>query len=439
MTETISKVKTEYPISSNYCAKWSVVEGIREIIANAMDTKQSYTIQWHDGYGYIEDTGRGFPKECLILGEGEEKNDTQIGQFREGLKIAGLVFARIGRSFSGSTVGYDFQFYMGASAVFDCDVLFMEFDPNDRWAGTLIKFECSESELDVAKSLFLTHATDEPFLVPDRPGQLFINKVFVHSIDNAMYGYNIADKNAANRDRSILNMEHVKKAISRIWEKIDNAEYIEAYLSAGEQYIEHDVIVHVSELCKPAWYKVLARLHGSKYCLFDTPENAHQIIEWGYQVITPISWDQAYTLHSYLNVPYCADVLSERIKEDYVDYMPKLSPQQLRLYNIAVNIATAYYEEPINIMVVEKLSHLTDSDCLAHTDHEANVIRITPRLIDKGLKVLTGAIVHEQTHLLHGHNDATRAFEHDLTSVIGDLIVKLNKHELLQRSAQNND
>jgi len=419
----------EYPISSNYCAKWSIVEGIREIIANALDTKKPYTVKWENGYGYVSDTGGGFPKECLILGEGESKDETQIGQFREGLKIAGLVFARNNRFFKGKTVGYTFNFRMAQSSTFDCKTLFMDFEENDRESGTVVVFECSEAELDIAKDMFI-EGKDEEFLLEDRPGKLYINKVFVQKIDNAMYGYNISDKGAANRDRSILNMDNVKSSIRRVWEKLENKDHIQAYLKAQEQNIEHDITICIGSKSKPIWIEEIERIYGKKYCIFDSEEYAHQIRDWGYIIIKPLTYHVKSTLHYYLDIPLCSEILEKRIKEEYKDYLPYLTPQQLRTYNMAIDMVELYIEEPINIMVVEKISFLEDSDSVAEADRDNNIVRITPKSIDRGLKKLVGSIIHERAHLANGNNDATRAFENDLTEIIGDLIVKLNKQML---------
>jgi len=421
----------EYPISANYCSKWSVVEGIREIIANALDTKQPYNLKWENGYGYVSDAGTGFPKECLILGEGETKDETQIGQFREGLKIAGLVFARNKRFFKGKTVGYAFNFRMAQSETFDCETLFVDFEANDRTSGTVVVFECSESELDIAKSLFI-EGNNEAFIVPDRPGELFINKSFVQKIENAMYGYNISDKEAANRDRSILNMENVKTSIRKIWQEIEESKYIKAYLTTDEQHIEHEITFYLNkESIKKVWIDVIESLYGKKYCLYDSDEYAHRVREWGYRVINTLTYSMKSTLNSYLGIPTCADILENRLKEDYVDFTPKLSPQQLRVYNMALDIVELYYEEPINIMVVEKISFLESGDARAESDREENIIRITPNAIDRGLKKLVGSIVHEETHLRGGNSDSSRSFEADLTDVIGDVLVKLNKSMLI--------
>jgi len=421
----------EYPISANYCAKWSIVEGIREIISNAMDTKLEFTTGWDNGYGYVHDNGNGFPKECLILGEGESKDDTQIGQFREGLKIAGLVFARERRFFRGKTVGYTFNFRMAQSTTFDCETLFMDFEQNEQEKGTIVTFECTEAEIDIAKALFLKDERDTAFIVPDRPGELFINKSFVHKIDKALYGYNIADKNAANRDRSILNMDNVKDSIQKIWNTIEGERFIKTYLKSTEQFIEHEITISVNPKCKHIWHEELEKIYGSKYCVFDDEQYAHQVADWGYRVIKPLTYSMKSTLNYYLDVPMCRDILENHIKKEYTDFTPNLSPHQLKIYNLALDMAYLYYEEPLNIMVVEKISFLEEDDSRAMADRDNNRILITPKAIDRGLKKLIGSIIHEQTHLTKGHNDSSRAFEDDLTEVIGDLLVKMNKQMLI--------
>ncbi len=420
---------TEYPISEKYCSKWTIVEAIREIIANAMDTKMPYVIEWSDGFGCVRDQGLGFPKECLILGEGEDKDGTQIGQFREGLKIAGLVFAREKRFFRGRTIGYEFNFRMAQSETFDCETLFMDFEEEGLEKGTEIVFECTEGEIDIAKSLFI-EGTDKAFLVPDRKGELFINRVFVYKIDNAMYGYNIADKDATNRDRSVLNMENVKSSIRKIWQGIEESKYIRAYLKAETQHIEHEVTLYIEKSHKQLWLDEIGNIYGTKFCIYDDERYAHQVVDWGYKVINPPTYSMRSTLQNYLDIPTCKEILEGKIKQEYVDFTPNLSSQQLRTYNIALDMIESYYEEPINIMVVEKIGFLEDGDSRAEADSEANIVRITPKAIDRGLKKLIGSIAHEQTHLNGGHPDASRSFENDLTDTIGDLIVKLNKSML---------
>jgi len=421
----------EYPISANYCAKWSIAEAIREIISNAMDTGYNYNIYWNNGYGYVEDSGPGFPKECLILGEGEEKTNDQIGQFKEGLKIAGLVFARNNRAFIGSTEGFSFSFKMGDSDVFDCRVLCIEiFENTESTTGTSIKFECSEAELDIARSLFLDDPRPGDFIIIDRPGEIFINKMFVTSIDNCLFGYNITNKNAANRDRAIVDTNYLRFSIATIWSRTDDHHVIKKYLESKKCKLEHTISFSIDNSTAITWNEVINEYYGKRCCLYDIATSARQVEEFGYTVIVPVTFNVKFILNYYLNIPYASDVLKNRVIESYTDITSQLTPMQLRVYNTAISIIEQYFEEPINIEVVERISFLEDGDCIAHYDSKHKIIRVTPKVIDKGLKYLVGIIAHEMVHSLTGDDDLTRAFEDSLTATIGDLLVKLNKNYL---------
>ena len=99
----MEKNVVEYPLSPKYIPSWSVMMALRELIANALDSKNSPSFTWKDGYAFIEDEGPGIPKPFWIIGEG---NHGEIGQFGEGLKLAMLVLARENRNVTVDTVGY---------------------------------------------------------------------------------------------------------------------------------------------------------------------------------------------------------------------------------------------------------------------------------------------------------------------------------------------
>jgi len=86
MTDKLTRV--EYPISAGYVQRRGIKEVLRELLANAVDAKAKdmcgyadIEAYWKDGYAYVEDNGTGFSKSCLMLGEGEEKTNKDIGQF----------------------------------------------------------------------------------------------------------------------------------------------------------------------------------------------------------------------------------------------------------------------------------------------------------------------------------------------------------------------
>ena len=86
----------EYPITANYMSHWTVRQATRELLQNALDSGE-YIIQ--DGTcGEYVITNRLYKPvtldELTLLGETDKHDNSSIGRFGEGFKLAMLVFAR---------------------------------------------------------------------------------------------------------------------------------------------------------------------------------------------------------------------------------------------------------------------------------------------------------------------------------------------------------
>ena len=68
-----------YMISPSYCKNWTVKEAIREILANALDTKKKIDIGWVGGECFVRDRGDGMAAKALLIGE-STKGENDIGQ-----------------------------------------------------------------------------------------------------------------------------------------------------------------------------------------------------------------------------------------------------------------------------------------------------------------------------------------------------------------------
>ena len=79
-----------FPIAKSYVADWTVEDAKRELLQNAMDTKN-----WHidEHTNALISTGT-ISRRHWLMGV-SEKTDS-IGKFGEGLKLAALVLAREG-------------------------------------------------------------------------------------------------------------------------------------------------------------------------------------------------------------------------------------------------------------------------------------------------------------------------------------------------------
>lgn len=100
--------QVDYMIDLRYGQKdWDMSSALREVIANAIDTKSNYSYSWKDGIAVITDQGTGLPKSAFVMGASTKSSDvSSIGMFGEGLKMCIVTALRYGRKISIRTMGY---------------------------------------------------------------------------------------------------------------------------------------------------------------------------------------------------------------------------------------------------------------------------------------------------------------------------------------------
>lgn len=85
-------------ISRDYVVKWSVWESAREFIQNALDTKK-YKITYTDSELTITTNAGALDRRNLLLGVSSKRDDdSSIGTYGEGFKLAMLVMLREGKT-----------------------------------------------------------------------------------------------------------------------------------------------------------------------------------------------------------------------------------------------------------------------------------------------------------------------------------------------------
>lgn len=83
-------------ITEDYVSHWSWWQGARELMQNAIDTKD-FDIEFGDTYMIIRSRGGSVPVSGLLMGSSTKRDDTStIGKFGEGLKVGMLVLLREG-------------------------------------------------------------------------------------------------------------------------------------------------------------------------------------------------------------------------------------------------------------------------------------------------------------------------------------------------------
>jgi hypothetical protein len=93
--------KTSLNVKTSYCPRWTMQHAVREVVQNAQDCKSlGGTAEYShrgDTLTVISTGGGSLDERALVFGETSKADDDRaIGQFGDGLKVALVVFARLG-------------------------------------------------------------------------------------------------------------------------------------------------------------------------------------------------------------------------------------------------------------------------------------------------------------------------------------------------------
>jgi hypothetical protein len=243
---------------------WSVVEAIRELIANAIDehlltgTAEPQIVEEADGW-HVRDFGRGVTTDHLTQNESAEKlsrPDLVIGKFGVGLKDAVAVLHRHGVNVRIRSAHADLTFGMHAKAGFDLQTLHaLVEDPTDpTMAGTdvvLAGAAVTAREVEAAKQLFLAYADVTELgrtaygtvlgRGDGRPARIFINGLQVAEDDRLLFSYNVTSLNAAlrkalNRERTNVGRSAYSDRVKAILLACTDAPVISALVEDLQGY-----------------------------------------------------------------------------------------------------------------------------------------------------------------------------------------------------------
>lgn len=304
--------KLLYPISMNYGKKdWDIVAAIREFLSNMLDTKSEYAYSYKDGFGYMSDKGKGLTKKDFIFGESTRDN-SQIGQFGEGMKMALITMLRNNRRVEIATVGFTVLVEKVYSKEYDSEVMLLTFKDNDIQLGTTIKVECTEKEFHAAVDLFLVlrddvERLDKGIYLP--AGDVYIMGLKTTSVPNMLFSYNILDKSMTNRDRNIVATDKLQSNMISILENMKNIKSIRLYLENFETNpTAYEYQLPIFPRYKDQWQKALNKIYkDGKYVLSSDLQSDLNATAMGYKVFRNIPYHVTNILRA-LDIPYSSEV-----------------------------------------------------------------------------------------------------------------------------------
>lgn len=211
----------------NYINHWGAWEAWRELESNARDTGAPYTIIKDGNDLVFQDEGEGLQVEDLILGMSSSRNDdNKIGQFGEGMKLALLIYTRMGKKVEiHSPHLYAETAIKMIKNIPTFSLLYRE-QHNGLMIGTKIIVRDYDGEMFGERFI---QPDDERFLVQVgsrtilESNDLFVKGVFCQKLEGFEFGYDLP-KVEMNRDRNVAKWESLMQEIARLWETVEDVD-----------------------------------------------------------------------------------------------------------------------------------------------------------------------------------------------------------------------
>lgn len=211
--------KLQLTISADYVADWSVYEGIREIIQNALDARDSgFPMSiGHDGQQLIvSNQGVRLDRSVWLMGVTSKLDDPNArGMFGEGMKIGALALVRAGRPIQIVNDDETWTCSLQESDLFSGQqVLTIQTRKRPTTGHFEVRIPCSSEEwadyqlrfLDLCPAPAAINVPDTQILTDEEQrGRIYVKGIFVQEMPDLHAGYNFVSKVKTDRDRRIVN------------------------------------------------------------------------------------------------------------------------------------------------------------------------------------------------------------------------------------------
>ena len=342
----------ELPMTRDYVRHWGLPKAFQELLQNAIESTAPFEHEFYDcGYGKtglaIRSAGVKLSATSLLLGStSKASDDSKIGSFGEGYKIALLVLTRLGHDPVVVNDGVRWTTTFAASATFSADVLHIEewVDPDSEGAGLAFHIEgLSDEDVKTITATCLQMQNEESIgkvitcpqgdILFGRSGELFVNGLYVCATEFT-HSYNIKPAFLKlERDRQAVSGFELSWVTKEMWFTVNEPHLRKhiAKLIAEDapdlKYANHGAPNSIKEACLDHFTEIAgkdARLAGS-------PEEVKQLKEAG--VANPVYYNT--TLHgcvtaasSYTAPPPVIVLAPSIILQDWYDrnkkYMKRL-------------------------------------------------------------------------------------------------------------------
>lgn len=439
---------------------WEASDGIRELIANALDeaalsdTEEPDIFEDDQGRWHIRDYGRGLTHQDLTQGEDEEKLDNPdkvIGKFGVGLKDALAVLYRQDVDVTIHSPYISFTVEQASKAGFDdvetLHAVIRKTEHPDLDGTEVILDGCTQADIEEAKQNFLTY-TDATLLEQTRFGEvyepsndgpscIYVTGLKVATEEEFLFSYNITNttkkiRDALNRERSNVGRTAYTSRVKKILQDCESGEVAERLVDDLERVQEgtnHDELSW-----KPVQVHAARVLNSRSEAMFVTAEEQGQMKDLverargdGKRVVTvPDSTRRELRTESDIDGDEIRDV--DLFKEEWEDSFEfdwvdedDLAPRESEIWSLKNDVLSLVgVENRINeVRISETMRSLEDGWKAEGLWEPANRRIVVKRDALASKSRFVGLLLHEAAHAKRGAMDQTREFEGDLTDFLG--------------------
>lgn len=266
----------ELSLSKDYVRHWGVIEAVRELIQNALDSESPfvYELEREDDSTYtlslVSEFATLTPQSLLLGATTKADAPSKIGSFGEGYKIALLVLTREGQPTTIFNGAVQWTPYFKYSKQYEDDLLCIEEMPT-QLKSTGLRFMVSGlseeqvgairgSCLQMQSAVGEVRRVSSGEILMDQPGALYVGGLFICKTE-LKYGYNVLPACIRlERDRKTVDGFDLKNLTRDMWFETGDYAAVATMMEAGVPDVEY-ARYYSPELVKEACYRLFRSKH----------------------------------------------------------------------------------------------------------------------------------------------------------------------------------
>lgn len=251
------------PLARDYVRHWGLPEAVRELIQNALDSDSPFEYSFQGRVLEITSRYDTLDARQLVLGSTSKAgDDSKIGSFGEGFKLALLVLTRLNyqvRVLNGDKLWIPSFTH---SDTFGCEVLQIteeELGGNQGLTFQIAGLHHEDTNAIVDSCLFMQPVMTDVIgtkygsILPSRPGNLYVGGLLVNHFPDLTHGYDIKPEFIKlERDRQTVLDWDLYWMIKNMWLNTERWAELAVMMEAqvpDVKHIEYDCPEILKEVC----------------------------------------------------------------------------------------------------------------------------------------------------------------------------------------------